>query len=35
MKQKIIENLKTKIIGKNIIIFDKIDSTQTEAKKLA
>ncbi|MCL2341557.1 MAG: biotin--[acetyl-CoA-carboxylase] ligase [Firmicutes bacterium] len=33
--QEIRNNLTTKYIGQNIIYFDKIDSTQKEAKKLA
>lgn len=35
MEKIIRKNLKTKIIGKNIIFFKKIESTQIEAKKLA
>ena len=35
MKNKIKKGLKTKIIGRNLIFFEEIDSTQTEAKKLA
>lgn len=35
MENKLKKFLKTKIIGKNIIFFDEIDSTQTQAKNLA
>ena len=35
MEKKIRNILKTKIIGKNVIFFDEINSTQIEAKKLA
>lgn len=35
MKEYIEKNLKTEIIGKNIIFFDEIDSTQEKAKQLA
>lgn len=35
MEKKIKSILRTKIIGKNVIFFDKINSTQVEAKKLA
>lgn len=35
MEQEIKKNLKTEIIGKNVIFFDYINSTQVEAKELA
>lgn len=34
MKQKILDNLNTKYIGRNIIYYDIIDSTHKEAKRL-
>ena len=35
MKEKISKEMKTSIIGKNLIYYDKIDSTQVKARELA
>ena len=35
MENEVKKLLKTKIVGKNIIFFDEIDSTQIQAKNLA